>query len=92
MLSCALYFISSTPLYAALLYDAILHSPGITVSPQHTGLQLSEGEAELGLKSDRVLDQLVFVIQVDPTALQVLLHHLLELPDSLLQLEIQAQK
>ena len=86
------------PLYAALLYDTntvltsiyCILSPGVTVSPQQTGLQLGEGEAELGLKSDGVLDQPAFVTQVDPTALQVLLHHLLELPDSLLQVEINA--
>lgn len=63
-------------------------SPGVTVSPQQTRLQLGEGEAELGLKSDGVLDQLVFLIQIDPTALQVLFHHLLELPDSLLWVKI----
>lgn len=31
-------------------------SPGITVSAEQAGLQLGEGQAELGLKSDRVLD------------------------------------
>lgn len=80
--------------YHPLLHCAHLHcilSPGVTVSPQQTGLQLGKDEAELGLKSDGVLDQPAFVAQVDPTALQVLLHHLLELPDSLV-VEIHEQK
>lgn len=83
-----LYACCSTVWYHPQLHCAHFYcilSPGVTVSPQQTGLQLCKDEAKLGLKSDGVLDQPAFVTQVDPTALQVLLHHLLELRDSLLK-------
>ncbi len=91
-LPCNYFLHSFTPSYCSTAWYHPLLSPGVTVSPQQTGLQLGESEAELGLKSDRVLNQLVFVAQVSPTALQVLLHHLLELPDSLLEVETHAWK
>lgn len=65
------------------LITALSLSPGVAVAPEQTGLQLREDETELGLQPDGVLDQFAFIAQVDPAALQVLLHHLLELLDSL---------
>lgn len=62
-------------------------SPGVAVSAQQTGLELGESQAQLGLQPNQVLDQLAFVAQVDPEALQVLLHHLLELHYSLLNVQ-----
>lgn len=64
--------------------------PGITVACNQTGLQLSENQAGLGLKSDTILDQLVFVSHVDPETLKVLLHHFLEFPDFLKEFMIYA--
>lgn len=65
-------------------------SPRVTVPPKETGLQLGEDEAELGFQSEEVLDQPALIAHADPQALQILLHHLLKLPDSLLNVEIQA--
>ena len=83
-----------TELYPGLHYSTVApaappHPPGVTVPPQQAALQLGEGEAELPLQADGVLDQLVSVAQVDPAALQVLLHHLLQLPHSLLGEKLQ---
>lgn len=59
--------------------------PGVAAAPKQTGLQPSEDEAQLGLEPDRVLDQPPLIAQADPAPLQVLFHHLLQLPHTLLQ-------
>lgn len=71
--------------------DSCFRPPGVTVCTQQAGLQLGESQTPLGLQPDHVLDQLAPVAQVDPEALQVLFHQLLELHPLLLGRSLQAR-